>query len=320
MNHTFTKQLLFLIFMSGIVLQSYGSRTLTIRPIVSTQDSVLRIKDFVMNDHLLNDREREFELMETPTDKDKLLSLVDLAYLFQQYEEMMDVRVSGPRKIRIRHTRDHAHLEKIKQAILAGVKKIAPWKEWEIDMLFSSTDEMTLSKIDDFEMVEVLPYDNSTMLGNIQFKTTFFDAKGRETGSGNITPVILKKVDVAVIDSNAAKGHILSPSDVKMVPVWVGGNKKDYIEDATICHGRELAKSLSAGDIIHNRDLLNPICCRRGDLVRIESRHGGLSVKIIAMALETGRKGDFVKFENRSSKKVFSARLTGIKEALFEKN
>ena len=291
------------------------SRTLNIRPVVVSTSNKVKLKEFVINDHLLTDKEKEFEIIETPHDRDKVISLIDFAYLLQQYEEMMDAKVSGPRKIRIKRNVNSENLVKAKAAVVAEIKKISPWDKWEIDVLFNSNDDTVLNRIKEFDTVEVMPYNNRTMLGNIQFRTTFLDREGRNAGSAIVNPVILKKQNVAVMDIGSKKGHVIKSSDIKMIPIWVGANKKDYIVKPSQCVGRELAKSLSAGDLIKSSDLMNPICARKGDLVWIVSKRGALSVTLAGTALETGRKGDVIRFQNKSSKKVFSAKLVGEKKA-----
>ena len=299
-------------------LLAKATRVLNIKPIIETKSKRAKLKDFVTNDHLLTNAEKEFEIMDVPTDRDKIISIIDFAYLLQQYEDMMDAKVSGPRKLRIKRNNNSEVLVRAKAAVTAEIKKIAPWSEWEVDILFNSNDETVLNRVKEFETVEILPYNNRALLGNIQFRTTFFDREGRETGNPLVNPVILKKVDVAIMNSAATKGQLLTQSDMKMISIWVGANKNDYISELKNCVGRELAKSLSTGDLIQANDLQNPICARKGDIVWVESSRGSLSVKLAVVAMQTGRKGEVIRFKNKSSKKIFTAKLVGDKQAVHE--
>jgi len=309
-------------FMLLVLMQSTllagPTRILNIKPVIESKEKKAKLKDFVTNDHLLTDAEKEFEIIDVPSDRDKVISIIDFAYLLQQYEEMMDAKVSGPRKLRIKRNNNSQELLRSKAAITAEIKRIAPWSEWEVDILFGSNDDIVLNRIKEFNSVEVMPYNNRAMLGNIQFRTTFLDSEGRETGNALVNPVILKKVDVAVIDRSCKKGQILDRSDVKTIPIWVGSNKRDYITDLSECVGRETAKTLSAGDLIKASDLMNPICAKKGDIVWIESKKGALSVTLAVTALQTGRMGEVIRFRNKSSKKEFSAKLVGDKQAVHE--
>jgi len=107
----------------------------------------------------------------------------------------------------------------------------------------------------------------------------------------------------------------LRKNDIKKVPIWVGGDKKDYIADENHCIGKELAKNLSTGDIIRTNDLLSPVCAKRGDVLWVECRSGALSVRVAATAMENGRMGDVIKVKNNSSKKTFDAELVSEREA-----
>ena len=309
--------LLLVVFVQATVLAG-PTRILNIKPVIETKAQRAVLKDFVINDHLLTDAEKEFEIIDVPSDRDKIISIIDFAYLLQQYEEMMNAKVSGPRKIRIKRNNNSETLIRAKAAVISEIKKIAPWGEWEIDVLFNANDDTLLNRIKDFDSVEVMPYNNRALLGNIQFRTTFLDSEGRETGTALINPVILKKENVAIMNTSSKKGHILTESNLNMIPIWVGSNKRDYITDKSSCLGRELAKSLSTGDLIKSSDLMNPICAKKGDIVWIVSKRGALSIKLAVIAMQTGRKNEFIRFKNKSSKKEFTAKLIGDKQAVHE--
>ncbi len=304
-----------LLILTQIPVMAGLTRILNIKPVVESKLKRITLKEFVINDHLLTDAEKEFEIIDTPHDRDKVISLVDFAYLLQQYEEMMNAKVSGPRKIRIKRNINSDSLFKAKAAVIREIKKISPWDEWDVDILFNSNDDTVLNRIKKFDTVDVMPYNNRALLGNIQFRTTFFDNEGREMGKAIVNPVLLKKVDVAVMDIGVKKGHIISRSDLKMIPIWVGSNKKDYVTDPTPCIGRELARSLSTGDLLKSADLMNPICAKKGDIVWIVSKNKGLSITLAGTAMQTGRMGETIRFKNKSSKKIFTAKLIGDKQA-----
>jgi flagella basal body P-ring formation protein FlgA len=294
------------------------TRLLTIKPLVIPRGNTVKLKDFITNDYLLSESEKELDIITTPTERDKIISIIDFAYMLQQYKELLNAKITGPRNIRIRKSANTEKLLKVKQAVSKEIRKIAPWSSWEIDILYSSSDDIQLSHVGDFDYVEVMPYNNRAMLGAIQFKASFFKLSGEEVGESIINPVILKKQNVVVVDTGCKKGQLLTDGDIKVIPIWVGANKREYITDKEKCLGRELSRSLSAGDFIKPNDLMNPICARKGDIVWVEGKKGGLSIRLAVMAMQTGRKGDIIRFQNKSSKKIFTAKLTGNKRAVYQ--
>jgi flagella basal body P-ring formation protein FlgA len=175
---------------------------------------------------------------------------------------------------------------------------------------------LLISKAGDFDKVEVRPHENKGMLGTVDFRVTFLDAKGSQIDKMTISPVILRKVEVVVIGSSSKKGHRIKKSDLKKVPMWVGGNNKDYILDENECIGKELAKNMTDGDIIKANDILMPICAKKGDIIWVEYASDSLTVRIAATVLESGRKGDFIRVKNNSSKKIIEVELVDEKQAV----
>jgi flagella basal body P-ring formation protein FlgA len=49
----------------------------------------------------------------------------------------------------------------------------------------------------------------------------------------------------------------------------------------------------------------------------VKCKVGGLVVRLVAVALETGRKGDFIQVKNRSSKKIIQVKLDSSKHATY---
>ncbi len=296
---------------------SSGKRVISVKSRVVAKGSCIRLKDIAVNGMALTEAERELEVIEAPTDSDQTIGIVDLAYMLQRYPELMNLRLKGPRTIILQKASDSSAIDKAKGDIVQQIKGMAPWKDWEIDVILSASDESSISKAWPFSKVELLPSENKTMIGSVNLNVAFVDANGRQSGKCILSPTILKKVGVVVLNSNCRQGQILGEGSVKKVPMWLGPENKDYVTELDECLGREIAKSMSAGEIVRSNDILNPVCAKKGDMVWVECRSGALSVRLAVTALEGGRQGDMIKVLNQPTQKTFSIQLTGEKQGYY---
>ena len=73
--------------------------------------------------------------------------------------------------------------------------------------------------------------------------------------------------------------------------------------------GKQLYKSLRAGDIVFAYLLKNPPLVKRGDLVTIIAKNGGLQVSAPGEAKNAGAIGEIVRVKNLMSRRVLQARV-----------
>lgn len=294
-----------------------SKRVISVKPRIVAKGSVVKLRDVAVSCASLTEAEKELEVVEAPVNADENVSLVDLAYMLQRYPELMNLRLKGPRTVVLQKSSDSAVVDKAKADIVQQIKGMAPWKDWEIDVILSASDEAAISKAWPFSRVELLPSENKAMIGAVNLNVAFIDQNGRQSGKSILAPTILKKVGVVVLNSNCRQGQILGEGSIKKVPMWLGPENKDYVTDFEDCLGRELAKSMSAGDIVRSNDILSPVCAKKGDMIWVECRSGALTVRLAVTALEGGRQGDLIKVVNQPTQKVFSVQLTGEKQGLY---
>ena len=296
---------------------SSGKRVISVKPRIISKGSCIKLKDIAVNYQSLSEAEKELEVAEAPVNSDETVTLIDLAYMLQRHPELMNVRLKGPRSIVLQKASDSTAIDKAKADIVEQIKGMAPWKDWEIDVILSATDENAISKAWPFVKVELLPSENKTMIGAVNLNVAFVDSNGRQGSKCILSPTILKKVGVVVLNTNCKQGQLLMESSVKRIPMWLGPENKDYVTELDDCLGRELAKSMSAGEIIKANDILNPVCAKKGDMIWVECRSGFMTVRLAVTALEGGRQGDMIKVVNQPTQKTFSVQLTGEKQGLY---
>ena len=101
---------------------------------------------------------------------------------------------------------------------------------------------------------------------------------------------------------------------MKMESIWIKNDKNGYLTDMRSVIGKEVSRRIGSGDFIRSRDLLRPMCAKRGQMIWVEFLSGDLSVKLAVKAMEGGRLGDTIRVINNSTKKVFNIELIGNKQ------
>lgn len=292
-------------------------RILDVKHKIYSGDESIKLFQIISNPKILTEEEQNLIVMETPLERSRSISINELAYKLRKYTELHDTKLRGPRSITFQKLQNKEYLYKAKEAITNYIKNTDPWKDWEVDILFSNDDELRIIKVGEFDKLDVMPYDNKSMIGTLAFRLTFKNKKGQTMGKTIVNPVVLKKIYVVVINTNAHSGQVIKKSDLKTVPLWVGDQKKNYITSIKRCIGKELARKMTYGDIIREADLLNQMCVKRGDLIWVRCQSGALTVKVAAVALQKGREGDFIRVKNKASQKEFMVELIGPKKAVF---
>lgn len=73
--------------------------------------------------------------------------------------------------------------------------------------------------------------------------------------------------------------------------------------------GQSSTRALRAGQVVLPNVLALPILVKRGDGITIRARSAAVEVKVAGEALESGRRGDFIRVRNASTGKVIRARV-----------
>ena len=300
-----------LVLWAGVCSAAEERRTIVVKGKVTTTCPDLRLRDFVENLEVLSDAEKDLEVMESPSEKNsKTISIVELAYALQRHPALMKLRISGPKQIRLFREVDNQFIDKAKDDIAAFLKKSPPWSEWKIEVLIKNDDVRKVAKIGPFDHLEIINRDSKATLGPIDLRVVFLDSAKRRLSELDINPVILREVMVAVLSDSMEKGQLIGKSDVKMAPVMLGQEKRNYITDMAEHYGKELKNRVAVGDYLSLDDLLDPMCAKRGDVVKVFCKLGAMSVTTVGQALQAGRRGEVVKVKNLTSGKVLSVTLT----------
>lgn len=140
--------------------------------------------------------------------------------------------------------------------------------------------------------------------------TFFFAVDGREVGRCRVTAQIDLYVQALVAARGLARGQIITEDDLSlsMIPY---AQSKGALTDAELAVGNTLKGNLAAGEPVRDRNLAKSLVIRRGDMVTIVAKQGGLRVTASGQARQDGAIGETISVINVNSKKVITARVTG---------
>jgi flagella basal body P-ring formation protein FlgA len=167
----------------------------------------------------------------------------------------------------------------------------------------------------------ILPHD---IIEDITVETSSYNPT-RKTFSASIrtgdnqlktfTGVTYTLVNIPVLSNSARRGDIITRNMIKEI-----GVRANYITDEIVISADDLVgmtpkKVIAAGSAITTADLDKPMMIKRGDLVTMQFKKGGISLTAIAKAMENGSKGDVIRLMNMGSKRTLEAQVTGLREA-----
>ena len=321
MNGFGLKQAMTCVFSCLLAFTAYAEKAaLILKEQVMPKGNAVYLQDFVENSSVLNAEQRKYKLYDAPTSGTRSISIYDLALKLKQFKDLHSFDLDGPQFITLKKTRNLHFVERTKKRLLAHLKENAPWSNWEIDVVITPNDEALIAQAGNFDNVKFYSYDAVSTIGSVEFKAKFYDEDGNLVHRANLTPLIMKREKVCALRRQLLAGTVVKNSDIKLVNVWIGNEKKDYITEVKNIVGKELARKVGSGDLVRARDLLRPMCARRGQMIWVELLSGNLSVKLAVKAMEGGRLGDTIRVINNSTKKIFNIELTGKKQGFVSLN
>jgi flagella basal body P-ring formation protein FlgA len=126
------------------------------------------------------------------------------------------------------------------------------------------------------------------------------------------TPVV---VAIRPID----RGSVVTAADVEVQQrdnTPVGAGRSIPLSSIDKLLGMETTRSIQTGDIVMSDSVQPPVLVKRGDAVTVYARGGGIQVRTVAKARESGSLGQPVQLESLDTHKTYDAVITGTREAV----
>ena len=109
-------------------------------------------------------------------------------------------------------------------------------------------------------------------------------------------------------------GHTLSKNDLHEIKIASKQLKRDQITNPDLIIGASLKRNLSANTPLKRSLLRIPKLIKRGAIVELIFRKGGILLTAAGEALGDGKRSDIVRVKNLKSKKIVTGRVIGVNQ------
>ncbi len=129
---------------------------------------------------------------------------------------------------------------------------------------------------------------------------------------------VLRSASVLVSTRPLRRGDVLRPDQLEVRELEIPLQDRGYFRAIDQAGGLVAGKSIAAGEPLSPEDLMAEEVVQRGDLVHVVCQIGGIRVKTVAIARDSGAVGDTIALRSSSSTRTFYAVVTGRRQALVE--
>jgi flagella basal body P-ring formation protein FlgA len=134
-------------------------------------------------------------------------------------------------------------------------------------------------------------------------------------GSVLVIAADVKRAPRLVVATNAiARGQRIRAEDLEYARGKAGTPQRGAFVSIEEVAGKEAARSISAGQVVDEHSLRAALLVKRGDVVDLFARAGGVQIRTKARARDEGSHGDLVNIELLSDRRALLARVCGIQE------
>ena len=109
---------------------------------------------------------------------------------------------------------------------------------------------------------------------------------------------------VLVVNRPMKRGEVLSENELDLATRDLSTLRSSYLTEAAHAAGKTLKRSIPSGTVLNVSMLTSPRIIRRGQVVTLISRSGGLQVRATGKALMDGASGQRIRVQNKTSRKV----------------
>lgn len=179
----------------------------------------------------------------------------------------------------------------------------------EPQIRFSPTARRALALAGPAYTFRVRPRSND-LLGLVTLEADVLEG-GRVTQTVPIVAEVALLKSIVVTRRPINRGQILEERDLMLVERQFTRVGDIGLSDIQPLLGQEANRFLDSGALIAARDVQSRPLVRRGDLVTVWVRQGGLVVKTVAKALRPGVYGETIEVKNEVTKETFPVTVTG---------
>jgi len=122
---------------------------------------------------------------------------------------------------------------------------------------------------------------------------------------------------VLMVERNIQRGQIITDADLKRQSLWLESlDPTPAAADVDAAVGQQADRTMKPGHILRADDLAAPEMVKRGQLMTVRAISGGLVIRTVARAGESGHLNQLIEARNPKTRDVFHVRVTGPQEAV----
>ncbi len=246
----------------------------------------------------------------------RLLGLSDIAIALHAYPDMHSIVLRGHPEIKITSRAQALDFEALDRAL---AEYMIGRPEWTGRRFRVSRDAMPMVKtVSGTLHAEILSLAPSPSTGGMtaQMRLSIDGQQISEDAGGSTVPLIELRPYWAAVRP-VLRGAVVSPEDVEEHWVALDDGRRFYPATDSIV-GMEVRRNLQSGQLFAMGTLAAPVYAKRGEIVRVTSKQGGLTVTLRARALSDGRRADRIACINERSGRRMYVRLVSMREAVLE--
>ncbi len=110
------------------------------------------------------------------------------------------------------------------------------------------------------------------------------------------------------------RGAIVRADDVRLQPGIASKGESHAYQSLEEVVGKEIHRAVAEGQILDDQSVRAPLLVKRGDIVTVYARSGGVQVRTTARAREDGSHNDLVSVESLADRSAYFTRVIGVQE------
>ncbi len=192
-------------------------------------------------------------------------------------------------------------------------------KEHEVKITFNPGLRELLALTNPPYEFEIIPQRSSNWLGLVAFKVKVY-RDGQEIQALPVLAEVHVRMPLFVAAKTINSKARISKTDIEKSWREITSLKDKYLTDAGDVLDQQARKMIPAGTVITG-DLLEPLpMVKRGQLLTVVYRRGGLDIRTVGKSMQSGFKNEVIQVRNERSKEIFRARVTGPGQVCVEGN
>ncbi|MEW6534108.1 MAG: flagellar basal body P-ring formation chaperone FlgA [Candidatus Auribacterota bacterium] len=236
--------------------------------------------------------------------------------LGQEGIEAQTISFSGAEVSTIKPQLQPVLAEDLVTVVETFIRETMPWSEEEViiePIRMPETVEVCLGAV----TVEVVPVSKVSYIGQVRY-SVIISVDGRVQKSVDVFLRVRVFKDVLVASRNIKRGEMFSPANIMMAKRELQPSSQDALSDPRFVLGMVATRSISAQKIIKDDFVDMPVIVHRRELVQVLYKHENFQIETVGVAKEDGCVGQFIRIQNTDSKKLFFARVVGVRTVEIE--